>query len=185
MHDATRRGYQFRDRNSGFCFLRGYDYLSRRTWTRPNERLSVWLGQGSKELHLPISSVRGGRRFFFWEVGLVFQLHHSKFSQKILRMLSQALETVIFEFLVKNCVETAKRVIFWQNRDLKSHSLSSLLPSKILPPFFHRFDCTDSRYETLAQCLLMHELCLYLHLCLWIFLSLSAFTIVFSCFHLF
>ena len=137
MHDATRRGYQFRDRNSGFCFLRGYDYLSRRTWTRPNERLSVWLGQGSKELHLPISSVRGGGgRVFFGKSALYFNYTISKFSQKILRMLSQALETVIFEFLVKNYAETVKGVIFWQNRHLKSHSLSSLLPSEILPPFF-------------------------------------------------
>ena len=72
-----------------------------------------------------------------------------KFSQKILRTLSQALETVIFEFLVENCIELVKRVIFLQNRDLKSHSLLSLLPSEILPPFFHQFDCTDSLYETL------------------------------------
>ena len=52
----------------------------------------------------------------------------SKFSQKILRTFFQALETVIFEFLVENYAETVKRVIFWQKRDLKSHMLSSLLP---------------------------------------------------------
>ena len=35
-----------------------------------------------------------------------------KFSQKILKTLSHALETLIFEFLVEKCVEVVKRVIF-------------------------------------------------------------------------
>ena len=37
---------------------------------------------------------------------------NSKFSQKILKTLSHALETLIFEFLVEKCVEVVKWVIF-------------------------------------------------------------------------
>ena len=39
----------------------------------------------------------------------------TKFSQKNLKTLSEALETLIFEFLIENCVETVKKVFFWQN----------------------------------------------------------------------
>ena len=35
-----------------------------------------------------------------------------KFSQKILKTLSEALETLIFEFPIENCVETVKKVFF-------------------------------------------------------------------------
>ena len=61
---------------------------------------------------------------------------YCKFSHKIPKTLSKALETAIFEFLVKNYAEIEKAVPFWQNRNLESHSFSSALPSIILPPFF-------------------------------------------------
>ena len=47
--------------------------------------------------------------------GCLLEPPFTKFSQKILKTLSEALETLIFEFLIENCVETVKKVFFWQN----------------------------------------------------------------------